>query len=187
MLPRSTEIQPLVASIQSFALVTNKSAQPSLFLQTTIFYCSGGGKFGVSTPRGKRRRSPGKLGFPCRATPPRILGFPFGAQNLGFHVAPKIWGSRPAPKIWGFHGAQKIWGFHVAPKIWGFRPALKIWGFQVAPRRPSLGKLGVSMSRLKFGGSARRKHFGVSKSCPGAQARGNLGFPCRATTETGGD
>src|ERR1700733_11810654 len=67
----------------------------------------------------------------------------------------------PSLKTWGFQVAPKpgeTWGFHVAPKIWGFRPAQTFRGFQVVPRRPSLGKLGVSMS------------------CPGAQAWETWGF-----------
>jgi hypothetical protein len=54
-------------------------------------------------------------------------------------------------------------------------------------RRPSLGKLGVSESRHDR--NRRRPSLGklgVSKSRPGAQAWGNLRFPCRATTEAGG-
>src|ERR1700728_4323319 len=78
----------------------------------------------------------------------------------------------PSLKNWGFQVAPKpgeTWGFHVAPKIWGFRLALTFRGFQVVPRRPSPGKLGVSMSRHDRN---RRRLI--------------LGFPCRATTETGG-
>ena len=151
MLPRSTEIQPLVASIQSFALVTNKSAQPS---RSRAFPSSSRRQFFIAW-------GAGNLGFPRREGK--------GAEaleNWGFHVAPR----RP-----------EFWGFHPAPKIWGSMSRLK------SGASMSRQKFGVSMSRLKFGGSARRKHFGVSNSCPGAQARGNLGFPCRATTETGGD
>jgi hypothetical protein len=146
LLPRSTEIQPLVASIQSFALVTNKIratlSRLCLFPPDDNFSLLGGGKFGVSTPRRKRRRSPGKLGFPGRA---------------------------PAPKIWGFRAAPKVWGFQVAPKIWGFRAAPKVWGFQDAPRRPKFGvsvrrpRCGVSRPRRpKFGVSVRRPRCGVS-------------------------
>src|SRR3984885_9246830 len=109
---------------------------------------------------------------------------PKPGETWGFHVAPKIWGFRPALKIWGFQVAPKpgeTWGFHVAPKIWGVRPAQTFRGFQVVPRRPSPGKLGVSMSRHDR--NRRRLILGFPSR---AQAWGNLGFPCRATTETGG-
>jgi len=86
----------------------------------------------------------------------------------------------PSLKTWGFQVAPKpgeTWGFHVAPKIWGFRPAQTFRGFQVVPRRPSPGKLGVSMSRHDR--NRRRPSLlglGVSMSCPGAQAWETWGF-----------
>ena len=139
---------------------TNKSGQPS---RSRAFPSSSRRQFFIAW-------GAGNLGFPrCEGKGAEAL------ENWGFHVAPR----RP-----------EFWGFHPAPKIWGSMSRLKSG---VPARRLKSGAsmsrqiFGVSMSRLKFGGSARRKHFGVSKSCPGAQARGNLGFPCRATTETGGD
>ena len=123
LLPRSTEIQPLVASIQSFALVTNKIratlSRLCLFPPDDNFSLLGGGKFGVSTPRRKRRRSPGKLGFPGRA---------------------------PAPKIWGFRAAPKVWGSRWRPKfgvsVWRPRCGVSRWHPDRNRRRPSLGNLG---------------------------------------------
>ena len=216
MLPRSTEIQPLVASIQSFALVTNKIratlSRLCLFPPDDNFSLLGGGKFGVSTPRRKRRRSPGKLGFPGRA---------------------------PAPKIWGFRAAAPKFGVSVRRPKFGVsvrRPRCGVSRrrpkFGVSTRRPRCGvcrrrpKFGASMSRPKFGVSTRRPKFGASagrKICWGLQVApkpgetwgfyvaprrqsrgklgvsmwhpdrnrrrpslGNLGFPSRATTETDG-
>jgi hypothetical protein len=199
LLPRSTEIQPLVASIQSFALVTNKIratlSRLCLFPPDDNFSLLGGGKFGVSTPRRKRRRSPGKLGFPGRAPAPKIwgfraapkvwgsrrpqnLGFPCGAQNLGFPCGAQGVGFPGGAQNLGFPGgaqnlgfpcgAQGV-GFQAAPKIWGFRAAPKVWGSR---RRPKFGvsvrrpRCGVSRRRPKFGVSVRRPRCGVSRRRP---------------------
>jgi hypothetical protein len=161
LLPRSTEIQPLVASIQSFALVTNKIratlSRLCLFPPDDNFSLLGGGKFGVSTPRRKRRRSPGKLGFPGRAPAPKIWGFRAAAQNLGFPCGAQNLGFPCGAQGVGFPGGAQNLGFPCGAQGVGFPGGAQNLGFPC-------GAQGVG-----FPGGAQGVGF------PGGAQ--NLGFP----------
>ena len=130
-----TEIQPLLASIQSFALCHKQNLGNPLAPKL--------GKTRVSMSCLGAQNS----GFSCCAPAPEIQGLRLVPKIWGFHVAPKICGFRQAPKFWASMSRKK---FGASARCLEFGFSAWLLNFGVSTWHLNFG---ASMSHLKFGAS----------------------------------